>query len=172
MKLGVFDSGIGGEAIAASLALAFPDATLITVNDKAHIPYGSRPQHEVIQLTEHAIMPLLDGSCDIIVIACNTATTLALPTLRDRYPHQTFIGIGPMIKPAGKLTKSGVITVCATPSTLNSARYQQLLKTYADHATILEPDCSNWAYMIESSQINEQQIYRQLTECMINAVTL
>ena len=68
MKLGVFDSGIGGEAVARSLALHFPEAIITTVNDRAHVPYGDREADEIQRLTDTAIQPLL-GS-DIIVIAC------------------------------------------------------------------------------------------------------
>lgn len=164
MKIGVFDSGIGGEAVARSLRTAFPDAAIKTVNDRAHAPYGSKNQHEVTELTDAAIQPLLDWQCDVLVIACNTATTQALATLRRRYPHQRFVGVEPMIKPAAALTKTGMIAVCATPSTLASERYQHLVKTYASHLTIVEPDCSEWAYMIENNAINHSVIQAQIKD--------
>lgn len=158
MKLGVFDSGIGGEAIAASLATAFPQADIMTVNDKAHMPYGSRGAEEIVSLTDKAIQPLLTAQCDVIVIACNTATTTALPTLRKKYPAQKFIGIEPMVKPACALTKTGVVAVCATPVTLASERYAKLVAEYAHGVSLIEPDCSDWAYMIENNAVNEEKI--------------
>jgi glutamate racemase len=63
-----------------------------------------------------------------------------------------------MIKTAAELTESHVIAVCATPATLASDRYKRLIKTHGQHLTIIEPDCSNWAYMIEHDQINTRQI--------------
>ncbi|HJP81782.1 MAG TPA: glutamate racemase [Candidatus Saccharimonadales bacterium] len=158
MKIGVFDSGIGGEAVAKSLESAFPKATIITVNDKANVPYGDKSSKDVIRLTDTAIQPLLQEKCSIIILACNTATALAITTLRSRYPNQKFIGIEPMIKTASELTKSHVIAACATPATLASDRYKSLIKTHGQHLTIIEPDCSNWAYMIEHDQINIDQI--------------
>lgn len=158
MHIGIFDSGIGGEAIAQALKETFPDARFTVVNDKAHVPYGSKTASEVLRLTDSAIAPLLSGSCDIIVIACNTATTVALPTLRERYPQQRFIGIEPMIKPAAALTKTGVIAVCATPATLRSSRYHELKETYAGDITVIEPDCHDWAYLIENNQMNRSHI--------------
>lgn len=155
MKLGIFDSGIGGEAVAESLGAAFPEAAIIVVNDREHVPYGNRGTDEVITLTDAAIQPLLDAECDIIVIACNTATAAAIETLRERYPAQTFIGLEPMVKPATTLTKSGVIAICATPATLSSARYTNLKQQYAGNAIVIEPDCSGWAHMIEHDQIDE-----------------
>ncbi|HSW91204.1 MAG TPA: hypothetical protein VLG09_00980, partial [Candidatus Saccharimonadales bacterium] len=106
MKLGVFDSGIGGKAIAEALSYSFPDATIITVNDAKNVPYGDKTPNEVITFTDNAIQPLLEQQCDIIILACNTATAIAIDILRNRYPAQKFIGIEPMIKTAASITKS------------------------------------------------------------------
>jgi glutamate racemase len=164
MKLGVFDSGIGGEAVALSLQSFFPAAELVVVNDKAHVPYGDKPADEVIFLTDAAIQPLLQAKCDVIVIACNTATTLAIAPLRTQYPHQKFIGIEPMLKPAAHLTKSRTIAVCATPATLASGRYSQLKATYAASLSVLEPDCHSWAQMIENNRLNQAEITNAINE--------
>lgn len=158
MKLGIFDSGIGGEAVAAALQATFPAVEIQTVNDRAHVPYGDKSPEEVIRLTDAAIQPLLQDHCDVIVLACNTATALAIETLRARYPRQRFIGIEPMIKTAASRTRSQIVTVCATPATLASDRYHHLIHTYGAHLDILEPDCSQWAYMIENNQLNRSHI--------------
>lgn len=162
MKLGIFDSGIGGEAVASALQTTFPEATIVTVNDRANIPYGNKTQQQIIHLTDAAIQPLLDGTYDVIILACNTATALAIDTLRDKYPDQLFIGIEPMIKTAVQLTKSSIVAVCATPATLASARYNDLREKYAKDITILEPDCSEWAYLIENNQINRTHVIEQI----------
>jgi glutamate racemase len=158
MKLGVFDSGIGGEAVAAALQQTFPEATIITTNDRANVPYGDRSRDEVLRLTDRAIQPLLEAACDVIILACNTATTAAIAHLRSQYPAQKFIGIEPMIKPAAALTKTGIIAVCATPATLGSERYHELIEAYGSNLKIIEPDCHEWAYMIEHNQINHDKI--------------
>lgn len=158
MKLGVFDSGIGGEAVAQALQITFPEAAIVVVNDKANVPYGSKTADEVIRLTNTAIQPLLNASCDVIVLACNTATALAIETLRAEYPTQKFIGIEPMIKTASTFTKTTTIAVCATPATLSSDRYRELVKKYGQNINIIEPDCSTWAYMIENNTINHAVI--------------
>jgi glutamate racemase len=162
MRIGVFDSGIGGEAVAQHLKRAFPDAAITCVNDREHVPYGNRTGDDVRRLTDIAIQPLL-GS-DVIVIACNTATALAIEWLRETYPTQLFIGLEPMLKPAAHATKTGVITVCATPATLASNRYLSLKATFAADITVLEPDCSDWAHMIEHKEINEQRIIDTIQE--------
>lgn len=158
MKIGIFDSGIGGEAIAESLGVTFPEADIFIVNDRKHVPYGDRTPEEITQLTDRAIQPLLNEKCDVIVIACNSATAVAIETLRARYPEQPFIGLEPMVKPAVATTKSGVIAICATPATLGSARYSRLKDKFASGITVLEPDCSSWARMIEDNELNEDHV--------------
>lgn len=155
MTLGVFDSGIGGEAVARSLAEAFPDAAIVTVNDRRHVPYGDRTAEDITALTDAAIQPLLTAGCDIIVIACNSATAAAIEMLRERYPEQRFIGLEPMVKPAISMTHTGVVAICATPATLQSPRYHLLKETYAGSTLIIEPDCNSWASMIEHDHIDE-----------------
>ena len=76
MKLGIFDSGIGGEAVAIALRQTFPDADIITVNDREHLPYGDKSQDEVIRLTDSAIQPLLESNCDIVILALYRARQL------------------------------------------------------------------------------------------------
>lgn len=158
MKIGVFDSGIGGKAIAEQLTELIPEAEIISVDDHEHVPYGSRPDDEIISLTKAAIQPLLDANCDVIVIACNTATTVAIQHLRDTYPHRKFVGIEPMVKPAAQMTASKHIAVLATPATLSSARYHTLKETWAEGIQIEEPDCSDWASLIESGRADEVPI--------------
>lgn len=164
MKLGIFDSGIGGEAVAAALRKTFPNADIVTVNDHDNVPYGDKTPMEVLHLTNAAIQPLLKAKCDVIIIACNTATMIAIQPLRERYPQQKFIGIEPMIKAAAQKTKTGKITICATPATLASGRYRELVDTYAKDLQIIEPSCSDWAYMIENNQINHSKIEKVIDD--------
>lgn len=164
MKLGIFDSGIGGEAIAAALQKTFPRATIKTVNDRLHVPYGGRQPYEIMELTDLAIQPLLRDNCDVIILACNTATAVAIENLRKKYPNQKFIGIEPMIKTAAGLTKSKTIAVFATPTTLSSSRYKNLIAKFGPDLNIIEPDCSDWAKMIEFNQINYQKISQNISD--------
>lgn len=166
MHIGVFDSGIGGEAVAKDLAKAFTDAKISVVNDRKHVPYGTRSNKEILALTDAALQPLLTSDCDVIVIACNTATAVAIDTLRLNYPEQKFIGLEPMVKPAPLLSKSGVIAICATPATLNSERYNRAKELYATNVTIVEPDCSDWAKLIEDNNMNQQIIADDISECL------
>ena len=158
MKIGVFDSGIGGKSIAGRLSKDYPDHEVLYVDDHENVPYGNRPTEDIIELTDAAIQPLFTQNCDVIVLACNTATAAAIEVLRAKCPAMQFIGLEPMIKPAVALSKARIIAVCATQATLNSDRYQKLKKKYASHTKILEPDCSQWAYLIENNKMDIQKI--------------
>ncbi len=162
----MFDSGVGGQSVANYLALKFPKSHIRVINDRANVPYGSKTDSEIIRLTESAITPLINSYADIIIIACNTATAAAIDYLRAKYPTQLFIGLEPMVKPAAKITKTGVIAVYATPSTLKSPRYKKLISDYAKGITILEPDCRDWASMVENDSVDYQSIKKTTQQCL------
>ncbi len=166
MQIGVFDSGIGGEKVAQSLQQFFPDANIMTVDDREHLPYGNKAPKEIISLTDTAIQTLLKANCDVIVLACNSATAAAIEALRQLYPEQKFIGLEPMVKPAAALSKTKVIAVLATPATLGSGRYRELKNQFGNELKIIEPDCRAWAKMIEHNQINDSLIDATVAQCL------
>lgn len=168
MQIGIFDSGIGGEAVAERLREYLPSATIFTTNDSGNLPYGDKSLEEIRRLTDSAIQPLI-GS-DVIVIACNSATAAAIEFLRDKYPEQIFIGLEPMIKPAASISETRVIGVCATPATLSSDRYNRLIEKYADGVIVVEPDCSSWAAMIENNQVNDDEIKATIRSMVLQRV--
>ena len=147
MKIGIFDTGTGGELVAKRLKKLLPQHSYITAIDREHAPYGNRSPEEIITLTDAAIQPIL--SCDIIVIACNTATTNAISSLRQRYTDVCFMGFEPMIKSAVILTKSHHITMLATNATKQSQRLRALISQYAAGIHIDTPDTRAWAQMID-----------------------
>lgn len=178
VRIGVFDSGIGGEAVAARLRELIPNAVVITANDRSHVPYGSRSEAEVHRLTSLAIRPLLAASCDVIVLACNTATAAAVEHLRRDHPSTPFVGLEPMVKPASALTRTGGVVVCATPATLASPRYQRLKSRWASTVNVIEPDCSDWAAAVERDEADsvdleplQQHIHRESADVVVLACT-
>lgn len=154
MKIGIFDTGRGGELVAHRIAKQHPEHRYTVVNDRDNLPYGTKSSEEIIRLTDTAIQPLLTD-CEVIILACNTATAAAIDVLRDRYPHKSFIGFEPMIKPSSELSKSGVVSILATQSTRRSARYQALKNRYGRSMKILEPVTDGWAELIEQRRTEE-----------------
>jgi glutamate racemase len=157
MKIGIFDSGMGGEIAAERLRRRFPDAIFTVINDRKHLPYGSKTNDEIYRLTRVAIAPLI-GKCDVLVIACNTATAAAIDRLRADFPGQKFVGYEPMIKPAVGLSKTSCIVVLATPATIASERYQKLVDQFGQQTHIFTPDCSSWANNIENGHTDRIEL--------------
>jgi glutamate racemase len=162
-KIGVFDSGVGGLSVARAIEKAFPADTVTYVNDKAHVPYGDKTAQQILGFMTPILQQLIDQGCEVVVIACNTATTTVIDALRERF-SVPLVGIEPMVKTAAEQTMSGIITVCATPGTLASGRYQTLKQTYAANLTVLEPDCSKWAYMIEHDHLQREFIADEIND--------
>jgi glutamate racemase len=161
--IGVFDSGIGGLSVAQAIERALPDDTVIFRNDAAHMPYGDKAPQELLELAVPVLQSLVDDGCEVIVIACNTLTTTLITQLRERI-SVPLVGMEPAVKTGAALTKSKVIAVCATPGTLGSARYQWLKGSFAADVRVIEPDCAQWAYMIEHNQVNQAVIAKQIDE--------
>lgn len=156
-KIGVFDSGVGGLSVARALEKALPDYQIVFRNDAKHVPYGNKTNEDIYKLCLPIIKSLENDGCPIIVIACNTVTTNLINKLRSEI-KVPLIGMEPMVKPAAALTKTRVITVCATPRTLQSRRYGELKDLYADGIKVIEPDCSDWTLMIENNQVDKGRI--------------
>ncbi len=152
MKIGVFDSGVGGLSVGWAIQKAFPDDKVEVLEDSGNLPYGTKTPAQLLELTL-PILHLLAARSDVIVVACNSLTTNCIEDLRAALPIP-IVGIEPMVKAAAERTKSGIIAICATPATLGSQRYQYLKHTYASGIKIIEPDCSRWAALIQSNILN------------------
>lgn len=164
MKVGVFDSGVGGLSVAKAIERAFAHLEVTFVNDTHNVPYGTKTSEELYDLVLPILQELAQKS-DIIVIACNTVTTTLIEKLRLILPVP-LIGVEPMVKPAAARTEAGIIAVCATPTTLASTRYDWLKQTYAKDITVLEPECSDWSYMIEHNQLDREKITARIEEVL------
>lgn len=161
MKIGVFDSGVGGQSVVNTIQKSLPDLEILYGDDKGHLPYGNKTPAQLIGYVLPILEELAHSGCQLIVVACNTVTTTIISELREQLPVP-LIGMEPMVKPAAELSKNKVIAVCATPTTLASTRYAWLKQTYAKGVDVIEPDCSDWAYMIESKQVDQQKIHQRI----------
>ncbi len=152
MHIGVFDSGIGGVVFARSLKEQLPSLKISIARDSLNMPYGSRTPREIQILTEAAIRPLM--KCDLIVLACNTATAYAIDYLRQKYPKKIFVGFEPAIKTARDISYTKRVAVLATPATLSSSRYLKLKQLHGQELKIYEPDVSQLAAQIETNSVS------------------
>jgi glutamate racemase len=161
VKIGVFDSGVGGLSVVKAIQNELSDLEIVYKDDKQHVPYGTRSIDEIHNLIRPIFQEFVDEGCRIIVVACNTVTTNLISQIRKEF-SVPMVGMEPMVKPAAEATKTGVIAVCATPRTLSSERYAWLKKEYAKDVKVLEPDCGDWALMIESDNLNREKIAKNI----------
>lgn len=136
--IGIFDSGLGGISVWQALHDALPCESLIYLGDGARCPYGSRSEEEVRRFTEEAVERLLSEGCKMIVLACNTATAVAIKYLREKYPNVPFVGLEPAVKPAAMTTKTGVIGVLATERSLQGNHFRKAEEKYGVDVKILK----------------------------------
>jgi glutamate racemase len=127
----VFDSGLGGLTVFAEVARARPDARLIYAADDAAFPYGRLSEAALVARVLAVLERLIAAHApDLVVIACNTASTLVLPHLRRAFACP-FVGTVPAIKPAAQRTASGLVSVLATPGTVARDYTRGLIEAYA-----------------------------------------
>lgn len=151
--IGVVDSGVGGLSVLRHLRAELPAERFLYFADQAHIPYGPRPAEEILGFTAAITRFLLVRRAKLIVIACNTATTAALDSLRQMFPAVPFVGMEPAVKPAAAQTRSGVVGVLATPGTFNSERYASLMARFAAGIQVYEDPCIGLVQLIEAGDV-------------------
>lgn len=151
--IGIFDSGIGGTSIWNEIRKLLPHENSIYLADSLNSPYGEKSTEEIIELCIKNTSFLLDKGCKLIVVACNTATTNAISTLRAKY-HLPFIGIEPAIKPAALQTKTFNIGVLATKGTLSSALFSSTSQTFASTIQVHEQIGEGIVQLMEQGKMN------------------
>jgi glutamate racemase len=166
MKVGVFDSGVGGQAIVNAIKCELPEIEVLYADDHKNVPYGNKPPATLLKLVLPILQDLQKNGCQAIVVACNTVTTTIIEQLRSQLAVP-LVAVEPMVRPAAELSTTGVIAVCATPATLASPRYRWLKESYAAGLSVLEPDCSDWAYMIESNAIDHEKIRALIKDVIV-----
>ncbi|MBB5376290.1 glutamate racemase [Deinococcus metalli] len=129
--VGVFDSGVGGLSVLADLRRELPHEDVLYLGDTAHVPYGSRSEDDVIDLTERAVAALYTRGVKAVVVACNTAAAFSLSRVRSRFPFPV-IGLVPAVKPAALATRSGKVAVLATPVTLRGQLMRDVIRDHAE----------------------------------------
>ena len=140
MKIGIFDSGIGGLTVLHQAMLLLPEEDYLFYADTDHVPYGEKTKEEIVRYTDEAVRFLLQKGAGAIIIACNTATSVAIRELRRRY-HVPILGIEPAVKPAvEECDGSRRIMVIATPVTVREEKLKNLIaRVDEDHLVDLLP---------------------------------
>ena len=131
MKIGIFDSGIGGITLLHQAMISLPDEKYIFYADTDHVPYGIRSKAEVISFVDDVMQFMMKNDCKAVVIACNTATSVAIEEMRRKY-NIPIIGIEPAVKPAVENSDGKRVMVIATPMTVREKRLKSLVDRVDD----------------------------------------
>lgn len=136
-KVLVFDSGVGGLTVFHALLDQIPSLEVIFVSDNAGFPYGTRTEYSLIERVHRVLEQLISKfSPDLVVVACNSASTVALPSLRKIY-DLPLVGVVPAIKPAAELSETGHIALLATPATVSRDYTRKLIEDFASDKNVV-----------------------------------
>ncbi len=168
----MFDSGIGGLTVLREARVLIPERGFIYVADDAGFPYGGWEEEaltaRILDLFENL---LATHDPEICVIACNTAFTLAGAALREKFPHMTFVGTVPAIKPAAERTRSGLVSVLATPGTVKRAYTRDLIQSFASQCHVRLVGSPDLARMAESyirgETVTDADILTEIGPCFM-----
>jgi len=136
---------------------ALPNESLVYLGDGKNCPYGDRTAEEISRFADEAVTRLLAEGVKLIVVACNTATAVAIRGLRERYPDVPFVGLEPAVKPACLATRTGKVGVLATARSLEGDHFRTTSAKYADRAEILTAVGEGFVEIVEQSAEREPQ---------------
>ncbi len=147
---GIFDSGSGGLSVLREMLKVLPDEEYLYFADNAHCPYGEKSTAYIRQRASEITEMMLSKGCEVIVVACNTATAAAISYLRERF-DVPFVGMEPAVKPAARLTRSGVVGVLATEGTLKAEKYHLTCDRYADQVRVIGQVGRGFVELVETA---------------------
>lgn len=164
MPIGFFDSGVGGLSVMKEAMKIMPNEDYIYFGDSINAPYGTKSVEEVKGLTFKAVEFLLSKGVKGIAIACNTATSAAVASLRIKYPDLPLVGIEPAVKPAIELNKKGNILIMATPMTLKEAKFNKLIDKYKKDNNVIPVPCAGLMEFIEQGILDGDELKEYLQD--------
>jgi len=168
----VFDSGLGGLSVLSEIRRLRPDVEIVYAADDAAFPYGRLGEAALVARVETVMARLIaEAEPDVIVIACSTASTLALPPLRAAYPLLPFVGTVPAIKPAAAASRSGLISVLATRGTVARDYTHALVRDHAAGCEVTLVGSSLLAVIAErvmrGETVEDNEISREIAPCFV-----
>lgn len=160
--IGIFDSGLGGISVLKEACKRMPNEHFIYFGDSANAPYGTKAKEEIIARCVAICDFFIEKNVKAIVIACNTATSVAAPILREKYDIP-IIGMEPALKPVAHDKTNQNIVVMATPLTLKEKKFELLMSKYSDSNNIIKMPCPELVKIVENDLLdNEEIVMKQL----------
>ena len=162
--IGVFDSGVGGLTVLKELRRQLPSEATIYLGDEARMPYGPRPQSEVLRFTQEALRWFAGRECKLIVIACNTATSAALETVRDESPVPVIGVVRPGASAAIAASQRRAIGVLATVGTVRSGAYVRAIRDLDPLADCIQQPCPKLVKLVEEGKAGTPEALEAVRE--------
>lgn len=159
--IGVFDSGVGGLAVVREIRRLLPAEDIVYYADTAHFPYGEQEEEHIRALAADAAQFLIGREAKTIVVACNTASSVALAHLRSLY-SLPFVGMVPAVKPASAFTRTGKVGVIATAATVQAKVLDDLITEFADGVTVITRACPGLVDFVERGEVDSERLRRLL----------
>lgn len=147
--IGVLDSGVGGLGVLAQIRRTLPTADVVYVADHAAAPYGTKSLAAVRRRVGELVAWLFDARCEVIVLACNTASAAALHQMRRQHSEVAFVGMEPAVKPAAVASRQGRIGVVATAATFQAALFSSVVDRFASDVEVVTAACPRWVELVE-----------------------
>lgn len=160
--IGVFDSGYGGLTVLKELVANLPEYDYLYLGDNARAPYGSRSYETVYEYTLECVKHLFNKGCELVILACNTASAKALRTIQQKdlpliAPNKRVLGvIRPTTEIVGNYTKSNHIGILATSGTVNSGSYVIEIEKFFPNISVFQEACPMWVPLIENNELNNE----------------
>ncbi|ARD47111.1 glutamate racemase [Sporosarcina sp. P33] len=155
--IGVIDSGVGGLTVVRELRKYLPNEPIIYIGDDARCPYGPRPAEEVLAFTLDMVNSLAQMGIKMLVIACNTATAIALDEVRKQFDFPVIGVIQPGARAAVNASQTGEIAVLGTMGTVNSKAYDQAIYQLKPEATVYSLACPEFVPIVENGDYRTKQ---------------
>lgn len=161
-RIGFFDSGYGGLTILKEVVAKMPDYDYVYLGDNARAPYGSRSFETVYEYTLECVKKLFEMDCELVILACNTASAKALRTIQQKdlptlAPHKRVLGvIRPTTEIISSYTKTNKVGVLATSGTVSSQSYVIEINKFSPQVEVFQEACPMWVPLIENNEINNE----------------
>ncbi len=167
--VGVFDSGVGGLTVAREISRQLPKENIVYFGDTARVPYGSKSQNTIIRFSEQIIRFLKTKQVKAIVIACNTASALALDAVRDEFDIPIMGVVIPGARAAVEATKNRKVGVVGTDATVQSGMYTKVIREMAPDITVIEKACPLFVPLVEEG-FKEHVVTQEIIEYYLESM--
>lgn len=152
--VGFFDSGMGGLSVARAFLRLRPAARVLYTADWAFCPYGARPDAEILERSREIVRGLLALGARLVVVACNSASAVALEALRAEHPGVPFVGMEPAVKPAAALSRTGAVGILATAHTLRGRLFRETSARFAAGVRVVPAVGEGFVELVESGDLS------------------